>query len=131
MKKFALLAAVALAISTPATAAVQIQEEDFGPKYGNMVGDAIIGKPLQTVNALLGTAAYAISLPFTTISGDTHRARQKLVVEPWDALKRCLGCSPTYDQYERTISYQDEYERTTVTTRPALIDHDDRVTVGQ
>lgn len=129
MQKFAKILAVAtLALSTVnAHAAVEVQEQDFGPQYGSMVADAWVGKPLQAISATLGTITYAVSLPFTTVSGDAERARQKLVVEPWDALKRCLGCSVPYDRYERNLSWNDEFERTTISDRPALVEHDDRV----
>jgi len=55
-----------LAASTqPALAAIEIDETDFGPSYETMVVDTVVGKPLQLVNAVAGTAAYLVSLPFS------------------------------------------------------------------
>ena len=86
----------------PTFAAIEIDETDFGPSYETMVVDTIVGKPLQLVNAVAGTAAYIVSLPFSLIGGNTDQAQQKLFVEPWDAMGRCLGCTVAEDNYYKS-----------------------------
>ena len=86
----------------PALAAIEIDETDFGPSYETMTVDTIVGKPLQLVAALAGTAAYIVSLPFSLIGGNADQAQQKLFVEPWDAMGRCLGCTVAEDNYYKS-----------------------------
>lgn len=86
----------------PALAAIEIDETDFGPSYETMVVDTIVGKPLQLVTAVAGTAAYLVSLPFSLIGGNADQAQQKLFVEPWDAMGRCLGCTVAEDNYYKS-----------------------------
>lgn len=85
-----------------ALAAIEIDETDFGPSYETMAVDTIVGKPLQLVAALAGTAAYIVSLPFSLIGGNADQAQQKLFVEPWDAMGRCLGCTVAEDNYYKS-----------------------------
>ena len=87
---FTVLATLGLVAATiqPTFAAIEIDETDFGPSYETMVVDTIVGKPLQLVNAVAGTAAYIVSLPFSLIGGNADQAQQKLFVEPWDAMGR-------------------------------------------
>lgn len=91
-----------LALSQPASAAIEIDETDFGPSYGTMMVDTVAGKPLQLIAALAGTAAYVVSLPFSLAAGNAEQAQQKLVVEPWDAMSRCLGCTVAEDNYYKS-----------------------------
>ncbi len=86
----------------PTFAAIEIDETDFGPSYETMVVDTIVGKPLQLVNAVAGTAAYIVSLPFSLIGRNADQAQQKLFVEPWDAMGRCLGCTVAEDNYYKS-----------------------------
>ncbi|GAF56321.1 hypothetical protein JCM18901_2032 [Psychrobacter sp. JCM 18901] len=86
----------------PTFAAIEIDETDFGPSYETMVVDTIVGKPLQLVNAVAGTAAYIVSLPFSLIGGNADQAQQKLFVEPWNAMGRCLGCTVAEDNYYKS-----------------------------
>lgn len=86
----------------PTFAAIEIDETDFGPSYETMVVDTIVGKPLQLVNAVAGTAAYIVSLPFSLIGGNADQAQQKLFIEPWDAMGRCLGCTVAEDNYYKS-----------------------------
>ena len=86
----------------PALAAIEIDESDFGPSYETMVVDTVVGKPLQLVNAVAGTAAYIVSLPFSIIGGNPDQAQQKLFVEPWSAMGRCLGCTVAEDNYYKS-----------------------------
>ncbi|MGP4716109.1 hypothetical protein ACTXGL_05670 [Psychrobacter sp. T6-6] len=86
----------------PTFAAIEIDETDFGPSYETMVVDTVVGKPLQLVNAVAGTAVYLVSLPFSLIGGNADQAQQKLFVEPWDAMGRCLGCTVAEDNYYKS-----------------------------
>ncbi|MCD1278768.1 hypothetical protein DVY93_03210 [Psychrobacter sp. CCUG 69069] len=104
-----------LAASTqPALAAIEIDETDFGPSYETMVVDTVVGKPLQLVNAVAGTAAYLVSLPFSLIGGNADQAQQKLFVEPWDAMGRCLGCTVAEDNYYKSQATNDNVVRIVV-----------------
>lgn len=103
-KFFTIVASLGLMAATmqPALAAIEIDETDFGPSYETMVVDTVVGKPLQLVNAVAGTAAYIVSLPFSLIGGNADQAQQKLFVEPWDAMARCLGCTVAEDNYYKS-----------------------------
>ena len=103
-KLLTMMASVSLIFASmqPALAAIEIDETDFGPSYETMVVDTIVGKPLQLVNAVAGTAAYIVSLPFSLIGGNADQAQQKLFVEPWDAMGRCLGCTVAEDNYYKS-----------------------------
>ncbi|MGE6481406.1 MULTISPECIES: hypothetical protein [Psychrobacter] len=98
----------------PALAAIEIDETDFGPSYETMVVDTVVGKPLQLVNAVAGTAAYLVSLPFSLIGGNADQAQQKLFVEPWDAMGRCLGCTVAEDNYYKSQATNDNVVRIVV-----------------
>lgn len=98
----------------PALAAIEIDETDFGPSYETMVVDTVVGKPLQLVNAVAGTAAYLVSLPFSLIGGNADQAQQKLFVEPWDAMGRCLGCTVAEDNYYKSQATSDNVVRIVV-----------------
>lgn len=89
-------------MTQPAAAAIEIDENDFGPSYGTMMVDTVAGKPLQLLAAVAGTAAYVVSLPFSLAAGNAEQAQQKLVVEPWDAMSRCLGCTVAEDNYYKS-----------------------------
>lgn len=103
-KLLTMIASVSLIFASmqPALAAIEIDETDFGPSYETMVVDTIVGKPLQLVTAVAGTAAYLVSLPFSLIGGNADQAQQKLFVEPWDAMGRCLGCTVAEDNYYKS-----------------------------
>ncbi|WP_288995638.1 hypothetical protein [uncultured Psychrobacter sp.] len=98
----------------PALAAIEIDESDFGPSYETMVVDTVVGKPLQLVNAVAGTAAYIVSLPFSIIGGNPDQAQQKLFVEPWSAVGRCLGCTVAEDNYYKSQAVNDNVVRIVV-----------------
>ena len=89
-------------MAQPAAAAIEIDENDFGPSYGTMMVDTVAGKPLQLLAAVTETAAYVVSLPFSLAAGNAEQAQQKLVVEPWDAMGRCLGCTVAEDNYYKS-----------------------------
>lgn len=118
MKTKFLSAAISISIMTvvmqPATAAIEIDESDFGPSYDTMVVDTVAGKPLQLIAAIAGTAAYVVSLPFSLIGGNADQAQQKLVVEPWNAMGRCLGCTVAEDNYYKSQAINDNTVRIVV-----------------
>ena len=95
-------ASLAFASMQPALAAIEIDETDFGPSYETMAVDTVVGKPLQLMAAVAGTAAYIVSLPFSLIGGNAEQAQQKLFVEPWNAMSRCLGCTVAEDNYYKS-----------------------------
>lgn len=95
-------ASLVLLSMQPALAAIEIDENDFGPSYDTMVVDTVVGKPLQLVAAVAGTAAYIVSLPFAIIGGNADQSQQKLFVEHWDAMARCLGCTVAEDNYYKS-----------------------------
>lgn len=103
-----------LALTQPTNAAIEIDETDFGPSYGTMAVDTIVGKPLQLATAIAGTAAYIVSLPFSLIGGNADQAQQKLFVEPWDAMARCLGCTVAEDNYYKSQVINDNVVRIVV-----------------
>lgn len=133
-KFFTVIASLGLMIAStqPALAAIEIDETDFGPSYETMVVDTIVGKPLQLVNAVAGTAAYLVSLPFSLIGGNADQAQQKLFVEPWDAMGRCLGCTVAEDNYYKSQAISDNVVRIVV-DQPSeiLINTNDYVIVNQ
>ena len=114
----------------PANAAIEIDESDFGPSYETMVVDTVVGKPLGLVAAVAGTAAYVVSLPFSLIGGNADQAQEKLVVEPWNAMSRCLGCTVAEDNYYKSQTADDNVVRIVV-DRPSevLISTNDNVIV--
>lgn len=128
-----IIAGLSLFIATtlPANAAIEIDETDFGPYYDTMVVDTVVGKPLQLVNAIAGTAAYVVSLPFSVIGGNAEQAQQKLVVEPWQAMGRCLGCSVAEDNYYKTQAADESNVVRIVVDQPSeiLINTNDNVVV--
>lgn len=119
------------AFTQPASAAIEIDENDFGPSYDTMVVDTVVGKPLQLVTAIAGTAAYIVSLPFSLIGGNADQAQQKLFVEPWDAMARCLGCTVAEDNFYKSQGVNDNVVRIVV-DRPSeiLINTNDTVVVN-
>ncbi|WP_230660689.1 hypothetical protein [Psychrobacter sp. I-STPA10] len=128
-----IIAGLSLIMATilPATAAIEIDETDFGPTYDTMVVDTVVGKPLQFIAAVAGTAAYVVSLPFSIAGGNPEQAQQKLVVEPWQAMERCLGCSVAEDNYYKTQAADDSNIVRIVVDQPSevLINTNDNVVV--
>ena len=123
-------ASIVLLTMNPAAAAIEIDETDFGPSYETMVVDTVVGKPLQLVTAVAGTAAYLVSLPFSLIGGNADQAQRTLFVEPWDAMARCLGCTVAEDNYYKSQVSNDNVVRIVV-DQPSeiLINTNDNVVV--
>ena len=132
-KIFTVAASLSLLVTSmqPAAAAIEIDETDFGPSYGTMVVDTVVGKPLQLVNAVAGTAAYLVSLPFSLIGGNADQAQQKLFVEPWNAMGRCLGCTVAEDNYYKSQVVNNDNTVRIVVDQPSeiLINTNDYVVV--
>ncbi|WP_315041649.1 hypothetical protein ACGTJS_07315 [Faucicola mancuniensis] len=114
LQKLAVATVLSLTAVSPSFAAIEIDEENFGPTYGSMVADATVGKPLQTLAVVGGVAAYVVSLPFTLLTGDTAQARRVLVEEPAQALDRCLGCTPAQDAYYKSTQAHENQVRLVV-----------------
>jgi hypothetical protein len=132
-KAFTVATSLSLLVASmqPALAAIEIDENDFGPSYGTMVADVTVGKPLQLIGAVAGTALYLVSLPFSLIGGNADQAQQKLFVEPWDAMGRCLGCSVAEDNYYKSQANDNNLVRIVV-DQPSeiLINTNDHVIVN-
>jgi len=89
-KLLTMMASISLIFASmqPALAAIEIDETDFGPSYETMAVDTIVGKPLQLVTAVAGTAAYLVSLPFSLIGGNGDKPSRNYSLNPgmpWDA----------------------------------------------
>lgn len=132
MKHFLSAAALSLALIAPAHAAIEINETDFGPSYGSAVADITIGKPLQLVGAVIGTALHVVGLPFSAASNSIDETYEVLVDKPWRALHRCTGCTPAYDSYIKSQTDAKNQVRFTV-DRPSeiVINSDGTVVVSQ
>lgn len=122
---------VATLISTTAHAAIEINEEDFGPTYGSAVLDITVAKPLQLVGAIAGTALHVVGLPFSVASDSTEISYETLVVKPWSALSRCVGCTEVYDNHRNTHK-ENPNEVRIVVDRPSeiIINTDQNVVVN-
>lgn len=100
MKKLILASVLALGMASTANAAIEINEnENFGPTYGSTVADLTVGKPLQVIGAVAGTALHIAGIPFSIASNSVGESFDTLVRQPWTALQRCNGCTPAYDNY--------------------------------
>ncbi|WP_426415459.1 hypothetical protein [Aestuariirhabdus sp. LZHN29] len=61
-------------------------------KAGRMAAEIVV-RPVSFAIALLGTAAFVVTLPFSAMGGNVGEAADTLVKGPFDAtFKRCLGC---------------------------------------
>lgn len=98
--KHTLVALLATAvISTQAHAAIEVDEEHFGPTYATVATDIALVKPFQVVKAVTGTAIHLIGLPFSLATDSVESSADVLVRQPWADLKRCVGCTGAYDDY--------------------------------
>ncbi|MGH8579555.1 MAG: hypothetical protein ACREVK_05320 [Gammaproteobacteria bacterium] len=63
------------------------------PGAGDLIVDGLAVRPAAIGTALVGTAIFLVTLPFSLITGGTQRAAQKLVADPTVAVfRRCFGC---------------------------------------
>ena len=84
LQKLAVATVLSLTAVSPSFAAIEIDEENFGPTYGSMVADATVGKPLQTLAVVGGVAAYVVSSPAQDAyykSTQAHENQVRLVVD--------------------------------------------------
>lgn len=133
MKKFLSMTAISLAlVATQANAAIEIDEEQgFGPTYGSTVADLTIGKPLQLLGAVGGTALHVVSLPFSLASDSVNESYDTLVRGPWSALQRCNGCSEGYDNYVKSQNNPQSQVRFIVTEPSEVIINTDATVIVQ
>ena len=86
------LSALALAalVAFPAAAA----DPEDGPRWENMVADAVVARPFGLVATIGGSALFVVTLPFTAAGGNVKQAADTLVVGPArETFVRCLGCN--------------------------------------
>lgn len=133
MKRILLATALSAMLIAPAHAAIEIDEtEGYGPTYGSAALDITVGKPLQVVGAVLGTALHVVGLPFSMASDSVEESKAVLVDGPWDALRRCTGCSPAYDNYVKSQTEQQGQVRFTVDgPSEIIINSNDTVVINQ
>lgn len=124
---FALVSAIAL--TTSAHAAIEIDEKDFGPTYSSATMDILIAKPLQVAGALAGTAIHLVGLPFSMASDSVESSARVLVEEPWQALNRCVGCTPAYDNYIKSQPHNTNEVRFVVDRPSEVIINTDQAVV--
>lgn len=124
---------LAMAVSTSAHAAIEIDEsQGYGPTYSSAALDITIGKPLQLTGALLGTALHVVGLPFSAVSGSVAESKAVLVDGPWDALRRCTGCTASYDNYVKSQTETQGQVRFTVDgPSEIIINSNDEVIINQ
>lgn len=126
LSKLVMTATLSIAVVTPSFAAIEIDEKDFGPSYGTMVADAVVGKPLGALAVAGGVAAAIISLPFTLNNGELDQVERKLILEPIAALDRCLGCTPAQDRYYRSQQSNGNQVRVVVDGPSEVLIHTDQ-----
>lgn len=111
--KFVITATLALALAQPFTAfGADFEADMYGPGDGGeptaaeMVGDALVARPLYAVATVAGTAIFIATLPFTALGGNIDQSASKLIVGPARGLMtRCLGCTKTRQEIpvERSV----------------------------
>jgi hypothetical protein len=106
IKKALLAVSTALILSVPhiamASDAVVVEK----PSALAMTGDVIIARPVLFVMTVVGTAFYAVSLPFSLAGGNAGEAGKVLVLKPAEAtFVRCLGCKKP--GYKKTVKEVD------------------------
>ncbi len=63
------------------------------PGAGDLIVDGLAVRPAAIGTALVGTAIFLVTLPFSLITGGTPTAARKLVADPTVAIfRRCFGC---------------------------------------
>jgi len=86
---------VAIAFGVFINNPVSAQSEIALPKdiaAEEMIGDALLVRPMGIVATVAGTAAFVLALPFTLPSGTAEQAARTLVVEPAEyTFRRPLG----------------------------------------
>ena len=101
--KFVITATLTLVLAQPFVAFGSIVDADmYGPgdsdepTAAEMVGDALVARPLYAVATVAGTAIFIATLPFTALGGNVDQSASKLIAGPVRGLMtRCLGCTKT------------------------------------
>ncbi|MGH8609801.1 MAG: hypothetical protein ACREX9_21055 [Gammaproteobacteria bacterium] len=89
----------------PAQARAEQMSRQQGPAYAphggyeaepgaaDLIVDGLAVRPAAIGTALVGTAIFLVTLPFSLITGGTPTAAKKLVADPTVAVfRRCFGC---------------------------------------
>lgn len=59
-----------------------------------MAGDVVLARPLLFIGAVVGTALFIVSSPFSLLGGNIGESAKTLVITPVKAtFVRCLGCT--------------------------------------
>ena len=84
IKRFmAFLIAVSLLVTASGSVALaQSPAQEESVKAGKMVADVLLVRPLSLASTVLGTAAFAVALPFSILGGNVKESARKLVLEP-------------------------------------------------
>ncbi len=101
--KFVITATLAFALAQPLSGfAASFETDMYGPgastepTSAEMVGDALVARPLYAVATVAGTAIFIATLPFSALGGNVDRSASQLIVGPARGLMtRCLGCLKT------------------------------------
>ncbi|ELA08873.1 hypothetical protein MOMA_00635 [Moraxella macacae 0408225] len=133
LRKLATVAVLSVACVNPSFASIEIDESNFGPTYGSMIADTVAGKPLQLATVAGGVVTFVASLPFTFFTGDVAASKRVLIDEPFQALDRCLGCTPAQDAYYKSKKAHNSNEVRLVVDGPSeiYINTDQNVVVTQ
>lgn len=92
--------AFSLAAFAAAPMVAQAQTVTERPSGREMVGDAVLVRPVMLCATVLGSALFVVTLPFSALGGNAAEAGDTLVVTPFKAtFLRCLGCSDKHANY--------------------------------
>ena len=84
------------------------------PGGAEMVGDALVGRPLLIATTVVGAATFLVSLPFSLAGRNVGAAADKLVGGPFRAtFIRCLGCTrpaQSFTHSSQKRSYGEAYD---------------------
>jgi hypothetical protein len=87
VSRFATTAILAGAlVVAPASAMAQANGDEYdpeGPSPEAMAFDAVLVRPISFVGAVLSTAVFVVSLPFSAPGGNASQAAENLVADPW------------------------------------------------
>jgi len=83
-KRFVVLfVAVSLVFGAFGSAAFgQSPTQEESVKAGKMAADVLLVRPLGLASTVLGTAVFAVALPFSILGGNVKESAKKLVMEP-------------------------------------------------
>jgi hypothetical protein len=88
--KWLKVSSLAFIMTFSSLSVAETMEEE--PGVGTMTADALVVRPFQILNLILGTGIFLVSSPFSALGGNLDEAGRKLVAEPARAaLRRPLG----------------------------------------